>query len=273
MWHNSFLAIVVVGLIAHSSLRSGSIRPSEHNSDIQMSDSEPEAHQGQPCGECHQLVADYGTTDSWQINFSDQCLTCHTTFGAKSSPLSDVFHRQLDQPCTQCHSFHRTSQLTASGRDFSFDADERARFICESCHRESGLLENLSLGHLGAAEWYHSESAALGRVSPSSTCLGCHSDDHRLQSSPADYTKAIPINMSASHPVGIPINLSGGRTDGYALDARIPLLNGTMECQSCHSLTSGTDFSLVEFSSPYDLCLGCHDQSDKVPSRPMMAEQ
>jgi predicted CXXCH cytochrome family protein len=43
------------------------------------------------------------------------------------------------------------------------------------------------------------------------------------------------------------------------LDPRIPLFDGNMECQSCHSLTATAKDLLRAWGSPKEMCLGCHD--------------
>jgi predicted CXXCH cytochrome family protein len=273
MWRKLSLAMVALVLILQTSVWPEDLGIATLQLDSPTLGITPEAHREQPCGTCHRLAAESGTAGSQGIDNSDQCLVCHGAFGTKSSQLSSLFHRLPERACTGCHSFHRTDRLSAGGREFSVNPDEIARYVCETCHRESDPLENLSLGHARAAEFYHSDTWGVQGGTPTSTCLQCHSRDHMMNETGDDRQEVITISLAASHPVEIPVEFSSNRSMKIPIDPRISLYDGTIQCQSCHNLTSGAAFSLAKFESPYDLCLGCHDHNDQATPSPALAKR
>jgi len=133
--------------------------------------------------------------------------------------------------------------------------------VCLSCHDSRGDLASLSPAHRKAAQLYHAQAAQLQNVSPSQTCLNCHSN--QSSSSWQDQTDGAVIAFSehASHPFGIRVVPGAGDSSNWIardIDPRLPLFDGRIECQTCHLLTAANDELMIPFPTKYDLCKGCH---------------
>lgn len=75
------------------------------------------------------------------------------------------------------------------------------------------------------------------------------------------------VNDHATHPIGVKVVAAqGGQAYGLrsTIDQRLPLFDQRMHCQTCHQLSAGTKDLLIPFPTPYDLCLGCHDQAGQA---------
>ncbi len=231
------------------------------------------AHDGISCRLCHggaqPMAMAAGTSHS------AKCVACHTPDGPWQVRHPRLEMRQ-DSACLMCHTFHtsdikatkavgQTSVLgVASGPDSGH---------CTACHNSEGKLGTLSAAHRVAGEMYHSRGQELAGLSPSQACLNCHDagSDSPWQTSTEE---TLAFRHQASHQYGVAvqpgqqIHATFIRQD---LDPRLPLLDGKMECVTCHSLTAGTDDLLVAFENPYDLCLGCHVMQPTQPASRMVA--
>jgi predicted CXXCH cytochrome family protein len=114
-----------------------------------------------------------------------------------------------------------------------------------------------------AAAVYHVDSARLAGLTPSESCLGCHSRRDGDPGLPASAAYAPRFHEEATHPYGEAMPL-GHETGGYSIrrkvDPRIVLFDGRIECQTCHNMADDVDDLLVRFEETYGLCLGCHQR-------------
>lgn len=262
MWRRLLIALTVfgLGLSMATSSSDRQISPAPVTDDEA---SAPAAHRSAKCRNCHWQAATAGRGEYGSIH-EDQCRTCHLDITTVRGSLAEQFHNQADKACTQCHSFHETSKLIAGDRQFVSPADDGVRYECRTCHDSKNMLEHLSEGHRDTAiAFYHSDRRSGPGHSPSQSCMECHADGAHAAVQTNGGRPAISINSFASHPNETEVASGRNRSFKNPIDPRIPLFENNIQCQSCHSLTSGVKNSLVAFASPYDLCLGCHDQSDQ----------
>ncbi len=224
---------------------------------ISLAEPASEAHQAARCAGCHAGGAAAGLDPA---AVAAQCTECHATHSLARRVAT--FHGNSAGRCLSCHSFHQPTtvtlaSLTRQPPDFA-DIDGAA---CRSCHDERGSLASLSPAHRKAAELYHAQAGRRSQLSPSQTCLNCHSN---TSSSPwQDETDGavLAFNEHASHPFGITVTPGAGDSSNWIarrIDPRLHLFDGRLECQTCHLLTAGTDDLVVPFPTKYDLCKGCH---------------
>lgn len=264
MWPRLLTALTVF-IIGLSTTTSSSDRQDPPELSAMDKAAAPTQHQQAACRNCHWQVDPVASTDHDGASNTNQCRLCHTDATTARGSLSEHFHRQMDKQCTQCHSFHETAKLTAGDRQFASPADDGVRYQCRSCHNPAGSQANLSEAHLMAAvEFYHAKNGRPTDQSPSQSCQTCHADGAHTET-PFDGSRpAITINRIASHPNECEVTSSQNRSFRNPIDSRLRLFDNKIQCQSCHSLTSGVDYSLVKFAAPNDLCLGCHDQSGQT---------
>jgi predicted CXXCH cytochrome family protein len=191
-----------------------------------------------------------------------RCAECHARLD-RGSTLAAVFHGPQGAACSTCHSFHNPTRLTAGTARFVYDYKNPAlRAQCTSCHRKGSRLDKVTDGHRdAAAAVYHVDAAELAGLSSSEPCLRCHSHRGGASNLPASAAAAPRFHEEATHTLGEPLPL-GFATGGYSIrrkvDARIVLVDGRIECQTCHALADDVEDLLVRFETKYDLCLGCH---------------
>lgn len=220
------------------------------------SNSQASAHKTLDCARCHSLKSQATSFVSAQGRV-ELCTKCHDQSVEETTAWSDIFHQDKKRPCTDCHSFHNPSTIKTEDRQFSLSDQGMTSFICQTCHTPGQELALVSEGHRkAAASYYHTDQRSFSGESPSETCLNCHSE-HGNYLVEADQ-RAIGINVSASHTFGVGLPQSPEMKRRSEIDQKIRLLNDKIECQSCHSLSSGKKDALVDYDHPYDLCLGCH---------------
>ncbi len=193
-----------------------------------------------------------------------RCAACHAGL-QRVSTLAAVFHGPDGDACTRCHTFHDPGLMKAGAKTFRYAFGKPAvRMQCASCHREGGDLGKVSDGHRdAAASIYHVDSARLEGLSPSKTCLRCHSRGGGDPALPASAATAPRFHAEATHAFGETLPL-GYATGGYSIrrepDPRILLFGGRIECATCHSVADDVEDLLVRFENKYDMCLGCHER-------------
>ena len=243
-----------------------------------LGDSNPaDPHQIVPCGNCHALLADVG--DQAQPSKMDpkKCRECHFVDGTNPPEDKSVtFHANSDRNCVDCHSFHHKEVIRAGEKQFTLDSKRTERlFQCRACHDIAGRIENLSEGHKAAAAVYHTDDPRLTHLSPSETCLSCHSKNVNMPGMEeiiAGCPKPPKFDERASHRYGVTMRsgMIGARGDIRSdMDSRIPLKDGKIECQSCHEFSPDQKFQLRYLGGTKDLCLGCHEFLDNNELRPM----
>lgn len=220
------------------------------------------AHRAIDCSECHRLIASTeeihpGPTELWR-----KCEDCHDR-SALAAGDSLQFHRSSSRPCTDCHSFHSTSRITAGQVLFRFRFREAGiKNLCLPCHANGKEVDRIGAAHREAAVTvYHRDYEYLQDVSPSEACLICHSNQvagflvSSLEQRPPRF------NPHASHPLGRPM-IAGHSPGGYS--ERLPdndavrLVEGRIECQTCHDMTSPQPKLLPVLGPETDLCTTCH---------------
>lgn len=240
-------------------------------------------HEGIDCAGCHMLAAAAPAAVSGLTptaggpataagleavtgpTAADQrCAECHTR-PDRGSALAAVFHGPQSAACSTCHSFHNPARLTAGAARFFYDYQNPSlRAQCASCHRKGSRLDKVTDGHRdAAAAVYHVDAAGLAGLSSSEPCLRCHSHRGGAVNLPVSAAAAPRFHEEATHTLGEPLPL-GFATGGYSVrrkvDARIVLVDGRIECQTCHALADDVEDLLVRFETKYDLCLGCHQR-------------
>ncbi|MEW6050985.1 MAG: hypothetical protein AB1644_07995 [Candidatus Zixiibacteriota bacterium] len=221
------------------------------------------SHLNIDCSRCHAVVASVGDGNAAMPDFDTQCRSCHTNLVRIDQSNSLSFHQNSSRPCRECHSFHEPMGITVGDRQFLMRFEQRNRLSqCRACHGLDQQLASLSEGHQAAARLYHTDYRIVGALTPSQTCLVCHSE--QSISTPelsAAMSKAPRFSEHGSHPVGVRVVPSGGR-DGRRLlkqlDPRVQLFDNRMECQTCHSLSSPLPHHLAGFKDKDDLCRACH---------------
>jgi hypothetical protein len=227
----------------------------------QAGDTPRKDHSKIDCIYCHTPVADIASDEIPIFDASKQCGNCHRTrTSGKETQLT--FHVTSSKNCTECHLFHETDRITAGNTSFKFRFDKRSSqmTVCSSCH---GLGENpamISEGHKRAAVLYHADYGQMAGLSPSQACMLCHSENASTNEASEGLT--IPqFREHDDHPMSVKV-VSGEGEPGnrirFAIDPRLQLFNGKIECQTCHSLTSQSQGRLRDFASFTELCNGCH---------------
>ncbi len=220
------------------------------------------AHQQTSCANCHTLLTSVAATSS-VIQDNNSCLNCHNDKSSKSGSQQDpikwtsLFHDDPARPCADCHSFHNPKQIRTNDGEFMVSDSEITAYVCQTCHLLGQPIELVSAGHRQAAtELYHSDMRVSIGDAPSKSCLTCHSEHGFDLSDQSD--KAIAISVAASHAFGVDVRTLSTSKRVRKIEDKIRLFNNKVECQSCHTLSSGTDDALVEYENQYDLCYGCH---------------
>jgi predicted CXXCH cytochrome family protein len=225
----------------------------------------PAEHSQADCARCHSLLVQTGETDPAALDLSTGCRGCHNRLTAADDPLRAAFHVDPNRPCTDCHSFHNTEMLTVSGKAFLFDFESSSTaFQCYACHTPGMARSNLSPGHQIAKILYHTDSRYLSSLTPSQTCMVCHTSGSSTSAIDMDGLRPPKFSRHAVHPVSVRVVPGSGDATNQIrrqLDPRLPLHEGRIECQSCHSLTAPTPKKLVKYEDSYDLCLGCHQHN------------
>ena len=225
----------------------------------------PAEHSQTDCAQCHSLIAQTDNSDPTTVNLSSRCRDCHGTLTEIDNQPATTFHKNPDRPCTDCHFFHDTEMLTVAGTIFRFDFEgNSAAFQCYACHTDGMSLGNLSPGHQLAKKLYHTDSRLMTTLSPSETCMACHTSGSAVAAVEMNGLTPPRFSQHATHPLGVTVLPGSGNVTNQIrqqLDTRLPLHDGRVECQSCHSLTSKTAKNLINFDNTYDLCLGCHQHN------------
>jgi len=224
--------------------------------DVNDSESGAEVHKSIDCANCHSLLD--SSADSGPMKpKTEVCRDCHSLETSGGEGWSSLFHKDESRSCADCHSFHNPTTIKTLDGELSITDDQLTAFICQTCHLPGQRLDQVSESHRkAAAEYYHSDRTDLAGESPSEVCLNCHSDHGSYYF--ADQLPAIQIDLSASHSLGVDVRQLDPKKRQTEIDPKIRLLENRIECQSCHSLSSGTKDALVGYDNPYDLCYGCH---------------
>ena len=213
-------------------------------------------HYNANCPSCHSFAKINSDSDNAKKNLSDNCSECHNPAEIKSSGYPLNFHNKAEGNCLNCHQFHQTDLVKAGARSFTLNFDSKSQlFQCFTCHNDSVGLGDLSSGHRLAAAVYHSNNPALTYLSPSEKCLICHSARSDLFPDLAEAGLNPPtFNEHASHPYGISAQTGGNKIDAE----KVSLLDGRIECQSCHRFDTARNGEMTLSEYPGETCRTCH---------------
>jgi len=199
---------------------------------------------------------------------NDDCLECHNyeNLVFSLSPLN--FHDNKEKPCENCHSFHKPQQINANEMKFGVQfGNDNFRSHCAVCHNNNVVLKELSEGHKRAFSIYHTDETYFSKISTSDACQICHLSTY-LEGNPSltnsgsdEYPEPPRFNEHANHPIGIQYQ-ANTETRSRKLkdisDSRINLIDGRIECVTCHQLGSSSDNLISNYNNPNELCQGCH---------------
>ncbi|SYZ72624.1 hypothetical protein TRIP_C20739 [Candidatus Zixiibacteriota bacterium] len=221
------------------------------------------------CNTCHEVMAQLNNEGFNIRGINNRCRSCHQVIASPDGGANLSFHSDNSRSCLDCHLFHNQTELKAGALRFQVDySAHNLAGVCGTCHSEGGDLNKLSPGHRDAAKLFHSDYRALAPLSPSETCLMCHAKNSMVASDIVNTANMPRFTEHQSHPLGIPVVANIG-TGGYLvradIDPRIRLFSGKIECQSCHTLTSGPSALADGFSDATDLCRGCHIRDHHQP--------
>ncbi len=234
------------------------------------STAEPDAHKTATCSLCHRAGARIASVQN--PGPGKLCLSCHKD--PHDAQATRVAARPGQPDCLRCHSFHDTSKMKTPGGLLASDSPSMDSGYCYGCHSPEGNLSRVSPAHRTAASLYHSAGGELKTESPSESCLRCHAAGSGSSWQTQIQGRTLAFNPHASHPYGVMVVPGSGNTVDHIRwepDQRLPLFDGRLECQSCHLLSAGTQYDLVKYENPYDLCLGCH-QHEAGPGSPDQAD-
>ena len=213
------------------------------------------------CSFCHTPVADVASDEMPVFDGSRQCGNCHQR-KATDDKVGLTFHAASSKRCTDCHSFHETEQITAAGETFRFRFDRQSSqmTLCGSCHAKGENPTMISDGHQKASILYHADHGILAKLTPSQACMLCH--EQNASRNAANEGLTVPqFQQHNDHPLSVKVVAGSGEPGNrirFAIDSRLPLFDGKIECQTCHSLSSQSKGRLRDFSSFTELCKGCH---------------
>lgn len=213
------------------------------------------------CQSCHSFGSK-AEAGSGLIADDQNCQSCHFSVVDSNSP----FHNNAaTRRCTDCHSFHEPEFVIAAGDTLTIEFAEKAEALCADCHKADGLLPEVSPGHREAARLIHSQRSLTMAEAPSEYCLACHTKEQGSQIANENSRQAPRFHVSASHVFGRSM-IAGSQQFGSAfriqdeIPSHLVLIDGKIECQTCHSMISDEDYLLSQ-SIEDGLCGGCHQRT------------
>jgi hypothetical protein len=213
------------------------------------------------CETCHTLGVRPDSAKSIAL-ISETCKGCHEEIGT-ASPL---FHSgSRPENCTNCHSFHRPELVIVKEDTLSLRFASEAKAICLDCHANANVTPQVGDGHLVAARLAHSQRSNSMSESPSEFCLTCHGTGRAESDDEVGMVSAPRFHVNASHVYGQEVT-PGLRKSGSMLKIQdeippyIVVVDGKIECQSCHTLISKNDYLLC-VTIEGGLCESCHDMN------------
>ena len=222
-------------------------------------------HDRVECSRCHDLVADLGGSQAAR-NLTGECLKCHQLTPVAYHGITLSFHEGSSPRCQNCHNFHQPNAIQASSRQIKTAPKSDAYLAhCISCHQQGMKTSLLSYGHQEAVSIYHSNGQVLAMLSPSEGCLLCHSNRGAGHFDNNEKSNAPRFNEMASHPYGIVYKRVAGEKESREdrPGSFTPLLiDGRIECQTCHLLTNQTNYYLAGNGDYGELCAACHEAQD-----------
>lgn len=215
-------------------------------------------HDAIECQKCHSFGSKANGSGLSKPG-SQSCLSCHSFADDAGSPFHNS--RAVDD-CAGCHSFHKPELIIAAQDTMILAFATEARALCADCHKLAGLLPEVSTGHRLAAELIHSQRTMKLADAPSEFCLACHGAERTVTLGNGILKSAPRFHVSASHVFGQMIT-PGASQPGAAfriqneLPTDLSIIDGKIECQTCHSMISENDYLLSQTIDD-GLCGSCH---------------
>ncbi len=212
------------------------------------------------------------------------CKSCHQDVTERSHPSDFFVKRKINSrfplmngkmTCITCHYAHKAygsenkAKRRAENYPYLLRYREAGKAFCMQCHKIDELCDE--------CESYHSTSFGLAHTkvdSPevlkildrsSRDCMSCHNGV--IASSGGDEVSVVwnhTTGIGLSHPIGVNYELVYQKDpERYyppsALPPEIRLINGKVECLTCHDHYSKIRGKLVMSNRKSRLCLSCHN--------------
>ena len=225
-------------------------------------------HNNVGCQTCHSFSSLNGPGTMQKID-TQTCQGCHSDAVAAKTPFHDG---KFGADCTDCHSFHKPELVIAATDTMLLEFAVRAAVLCSDCHTTAGTMPTVSAGHQLAAKLIHSQHSLEIAEAPSQFCLSCHDAGKPSSIARVNFISAPRFHVSASHVFGQTL-VPGLRKAGAAfriqdkLPPHLVVIDGKMECQTCHSLISERE-SLLSQTIEEGLCGSCHQRNGEDKTSP-----
>lgn len=210
------------------------------------------------------------------------CKKCHENQTNRSHPSNLIPKKQLPNifptfnsklVCTSCHFAHAKfgddiKKRNADKNPYWLRYKQDGKVFCFQCHKGdfSGASEDahaLSMSKAHLDKEVDSLTEIIG--SSSRDCLSCHdgtlsSNTNVSMAGGATWEHSIGM----SHPIGVSYDDAYRKKpkeyhNSASLDKRIKLVNGKIECETCHDHYSKLKYRLVMDNFRSRLCMSCHD--------------
>ncbi len=212
------------------------------------------------------------------------CKSCHQGIGERSHPSDFFVKRQLPKKfpllngkmtCITCHYAHKAyassdkRKVKAENYPYLLRYREAGRNFCMQCHKVDDICDNCESYHstsFGIAHFKADSPEVLKVLDRSSRdCMSCHNGV--IASSGGDETSLAwshSRGIGLSHPIGVDYAEVYRRQPKFyyppsALPKEIRLINGKVECLTCHDHYSKIRGKLVMSNRKSRLCLSCHN--------------
>ncbi|NOY23793.1 MAG: hypothetical protein GXO70_09840 [Acidobacteria bacterium] len=210
------------------------------------------------------------------------CLRCHQDEASRSHP-SDFFpKRGLPDnfplfngrfTCVSCHYAHvlmegrNQRKIQSVSYPFLLRYRQTGRAFCFQCHRPDNFRKRID-SHgtaIGVAHMEAKTPEVLQLLDKSSRdCLACHDGTISFNTDTGGASWEHARGIGLSHPVGI-LYTDGLRRSKYkyypesSLPPELKLVNGRIECITCHDHYSKRKGLLVMDNTGSRMCLSCHE--------------
>ena len=231
------------------------------------------------CFSCHRT--DYMNTnnpDHEQLNFPQNCATCHTTnpgwrpaqFDHNQFYVLNGAHASIANECASCHNSTFTNTPTTCfgchSADYNSTTNPNHKQLnfstsCITCHNENAWIpasfnHNLFYPLNGAHAAVANECASCHNstfTNTPTTCFGCHSSDYNSTTNPNHKQSGFSIDCATCHNESRWEGASFNHDNQY-----FPIYSGNHRgewnsCSECH--TTAGNYSLFS-------CIDCHEHSN-----------
>ena len=216
------------------------------------------------CIGCHQNNYN-GTTDPphQTLNFSENCLTCHTMTGWTPATFDHNFYpigsHHNNVNCNECHSQpnYQPQCLSCHLNDFNEGHDTGDPTNCWACHSTSNWDSNfdhnntnfpLTGAHVGiSCQLCH----ANGYQGTPTECYACHQTDYQQSANPSHTALALSTTCQTCHTTNA----------GWA-PATFPVHNDFYQLLGAHlQINNCADCHQGNYNNTPNTCIGCHQNN------------